>query len=315
MSAELNESRKKPGARRTRRDEAGYTLLLALFFAALMIIAAAVAVPNLITQERRQKEKLMIWRGRQYARAIGLYYRKTGHFPHDLKELEKGIAGVHFLRQPYKDPMDQDGSWRLIYLGAGGQLIGSLCWQTLAQYEAAEMGMPLTGTGVNPTAKGATTAPAGQASGTENGMSGFFASGATTAFGQMSSAGTGTGAQKKAPAVPTCEMIGANPSSSIHPQIITEGQMIGGNLIGVAGRVDAQSIKHYMGANNYRYWEFIWNPQQGQQQAVPTNTLPAGGSGGGFGSSKTKTSAQPGAPGPVVTPGASPFGNNQSAQP
>jgi len=230
----------KAAGRRAGRGEAGYTLLLALFIAAVMIIAASAAVPNLILQGRRQKEKLMIWRGEQYARAIGLYYGKTGHFPHDLRELEHGVNGIHFLRQAYKDPMSADGSWRLIYLGAGGQMVGSLCWRTLAEYQAAEMGTPLLSSSPNPAA---------------------------------SSGGFG---KPKAPVVPTCAMFGEGPSVSFEPQVIHEGGMIGGNLIGVGGEVDKPSVKNYMGADKYRYWEFIWNPQKGVQLAAPTPTNPTG---------------------------------------
>lgn len=225
---------------RATHGDSGYTLLLAIFLAAVMLIAASVAVPNLITQARRQKEELMIWRGRQYARAIGLYYRQTGHFPHNLRELYKGVNDVHFLRQRYKDPMNaQDGSWRLIYLGPGGQLIGSLCWQTMAEYQAAEMGVPLPGT-KEPPACGQPLKPVKQGD--------------------------------------TEGMTPAGSSQTLKPQgeIINEGQMIGGNLIGVASKVNAPSLKVYMGAKNYRQWEFIWNPLQGQQTGQP-GTSPLGG--------------------------------------
>lgn len=296
MSAKGKRRRKRPGAGPVRRGEAGYTLLLALFFAAVMIIAASVAIPNLITQDRRQKEKLMIWRGDQYARAIGLYYRKTGHFPHDLKELEKGVAGIHFLRQPYVDPMNPNGSWRLIYLGAGGQFIGSLCWQTMAQYQAAEMGVPLTGTGANVSTNASTGSAANPPANAAPPLS---------LFGQQAGTENGTSGNKEA-VVPTCEMLGANPSSSIHPQVITEGQMVGGNLIGVASQANAPSIKNYMGADNYRYWEFIWNPQQGQQATLPATNNPATGNGA---SGPSKTSAQPGMPAPTSPAPSSPLGD------
>jgi type II secretory pathway pseudopilin PulG len=243
MSAIRNQTRANArGAARERGGEQGYTLLMAIFIAALMIIAASAAVPNLILQSRRQKEKLMIWRGEQYERAIGLFYRKTGRYPHDLRELAKGIDGIHFLRQQYKDPMNaQDGSWRLIYLGPGGQLIGSLRWHTLAEYQAAQLGLTLPGT------QGATTA---------TGMTGTAAAGGTAAKPPKGFAGDTPGQPQT--------------------QTISEGQMVGGNLIGVASKVNAKSVKVYMGAEKYRDWEFIWNPLQGQQAAVPAAPPQAG---------------------------------------
>src|SRR3989442_694133 len=51
-----------------------------------------------------------------------------GRFPTSLEDLTKPKVGsLRFMRQAYKDPMNkEDGSWRLIYVGAAGQLIGSL---------------------------------------------------------------------------------------------------------------------------------------------------------------------------------------------
>lgn len=220
--------RGEPGCgRRPRREEAGYTLMLVLFFAAAMIVAASAVVPNLILQGRRREEKLMIWRGQQYARAIGLFYRRTGHFPQDLKQLEKPVNGVYVLRKAYQDPMNtrEDGAWRLIYLGPGGAFLGSLRWRTLAEYQAYLKGVPLPGSG----------------GGTRGGANG-------SAPGQ----GGGSTAQ---------EPIGS-PLPQTH--VIREGDMIGGNLIGVGSLVRGKSVKVYMGADNYREWEFIWNPLQGQ---------------------------------------------------
>ncbi|MDE3136461.1 MAG: hypothetical protein KGL59_07795 [Acidobacteriota bacterium] len=264
MSLSGNRARLSPrGAARDREGEEGYTLLMAIFIAALMIIAASAVVPNLILQSRRQKEKLMIWRGEQYERAIGLFYRKTGRYPHDLKELAKGIDGIHFLRQPYMDPLNtQDGSWRLIYLGPGGQLIGSLRWHTLAEYQAAQLGLTLPGTQGPGTATGTTgKAPAGGSAG-------------TAAHG-----------------------IAGDTPGQPQTQIITEGQMMGGNLIGVASKVNAKSVKVYMGAGNYREWEFIWNPLQGQQAGAPTTT-PTTGQTPQLGTPKPPTGMQPPTPQP-----------------
>src|SRR5580704_14557729 len=120
--------------RNRRRNEAGYTLLLAVFLVAAMIIAAAAAAPSILTEGRREKESELVWRGEQYERAIGLYYRKFGKYPTKIEDLTKQTNGVRFLRQAYTDPMNKDdGSWRFIYVGANGQLIGSLRQTSLVQ--------------------------------------------------------------------------------------------------------------------------------------------------------------------------------------
>src|SRR5260370_5339130 len=70
----------------------------------------------------------MIWRGKQYARGVKMYYRKNRKFPTSMDDLIKPKLGsLRFMRQAYKDPMNaKDGDWRLIYVGPTGQLIGSL---------------------------------------------------------------------------------------------------------------------------------------------------------------------------------------------
>ena len=69
----------------------------------------------------------MVWRGEQYQRAIGMYFTKFGRYPTKIDDLAKQTNGIRFLRQAYTDPMNkEDGSWRFIYVGPNGQLIGSL---------------------------------------------------------------------------------------------------------------------------------------------------------------------------------------------
>src|SRR5690348_4086689 len=121
MIAKRRQRLGKPG-------EGGYVLLLVVFMATALLVAAMMVAPNILTEGKREKEKEMIWRGKQYARSVKLYYRKMGRFPTSLDDLTKPKVGsLRFLRQPYKDPMNkEDGSWRLIYVGPAGQLIGSL---------------------------------------------------------------------------------------------------------------------------------------------------------------------------------------------
>src|SRR5207253_4828237 len=111
-----------------KHTQQGYALLLVIFMTTMLLILATMVAPNIKTEGQREEEKEMIWRGRQYARGVKLYYRKMGRFPTSLDDLTKPKVGsLHFMRQAYKDPMNTpDGSWRLIYVGPAGQLIGSL---------------------------------------------------------------------------------------------------------------------------------------------------------------------------------------------
>src|ERR1700676_3474210 len=118
----------KPLMTRARKNQSGYALLLVVFLTALLVVGTMSIGLRILTEGKREKEQEMIWRGKQYTRGIKLYYRKLGRFPNSLDDLTKPkIGNIHFMRQAYKDPMNkEDGSWRLIYVGPAGQLIGSL---------------------------------------------------------------------------------------------------------------------------------------------------------------------------------------------
>src|SRR5580700_7264778 len=120
--------RNKPLMTRARKNQGGYALLLVVFLTALLVVGTMSIGLRILTEGKRQKEQEMIWRGQQYTRGIKLYYRKLGRFPTSLDDLTKPkIGNLRFMRQAYKDPMNkEDGSWRLIYVGPAGQLIGSL---------------------------------------------------------------------------------------------------------------------------------------------------------------------------------------------
>ncbi|MGH9816464.1 MAG: hypothetical protein ACRD6I_10340, partial [Candidatus Acidiferrales bacterium] len=207
-----------PGLRPVRsRRERGSALLIVVFFAALMIVAASAAVPSVLTQGKREKEEDLIWRGEQYARAVKLFYRKNGRFPTSMDELSKPQNDVRFLRRAYAEPMNtEDGSWRLIYIGANGQLIGSTTRSNALlnlPQRPGSAGPGTTGTtGARPPGTGATPG---------------------TGTGAGSGAETGTG------------------TSNSTPGTLGSGPIIGGNIIGVASKVAKSSIKVYKGATIY----------------------------------------------------------------
>jgi hypothetical protein len=135
---------KRHTSSRTRfgiRSQRGYAYLMAIFMVMAVIIASQVAVRNVVTQGRREREEETIWRGQQYVRAIRLYYRKTGHYPTTLDDLKKGMPELHFLRYAaYRDPLNKDeGKWRFIFVNAAGQIIGSVKYATLQQMAILDM--------------------------------------------------------------------------------------------------------------------------------------------------------------------------------
>src|ERR1700738_2723992 len=139
-----------------------------------MLRATIVAAPAVRTERKREKEEEMIWRGKQYVRAIKLFYRKNGRFPTSLDDLTKPKMGsLRFLRQAYKDPMNkEDGSWRLIYVGPAGPLIGSLkAPQTLQTQGAGQPGTPAAALGNQATTQSTSTSQS--AFGPQSGGSSF----------------------------------------------------------------------------------------------------------------------------------------------
>jgi len=230
-----------PPNRRIRQGESGYAIVIVMFFLALLVLAAAAAAPTVLSEIQREKEADMVWKGEQYARGVKLYYMKTHRFPSSLEDLTENKTGIRFMRQAYKDPMNKvDGSWRLIYVGPNGQLIGSLKNRSL-------------------TFNGQTAAPgntAGAPTQSSFGSSSFGGSG-TTAGGTTAAAGTAqTGG-------------GDTADSSGQPQSIGQplgtmdaSNVIGGNIIGVGSKVDQKSFRWYDKAKNYHEFEFIWDPSK-----------------------------------------------------
>ncbi|HEX4952250.1 MAG TPA: type II secretion system protein [Thermoanaerobaculia bacterium] len=102
-----------------RRAEQGYTLAVLAVMIAVLSILLSMALPYWSTQVKREKEEELIFRGLQYAEAIRVFRNKNGRLPVRLEELIKSEPRV--IRQLWKDPMTEDGSWALIFEGGPEQ--------------------------------------------------------------------------------------------------------------------------------------------------------------------------------------------------
>jgi hypothetical protein len=230
-----------------RRQRNGYALLMVVFLVTVLLISAIAVAPNILTEGKREQEKEMIWRGKQYARGVKLYYRKMGRFPTSLEDLTKPKVGsLRFMRQAYKDPMNKDdGKWRFIYVGAAGQLIGSLKPpQNLQLPQPSSPRAPAT-------PKGGTGPPMQPGIGGQPGQTGNPSGGTPTGTTPPGTTGTPVSADQGD--------AGSNPqpgSSSDTPTII------GGNIIGVGSKINKRSIIVFEKAKNYRLFEFIWDPSK-----------------------------------------------------
>ena len=83
-------------------QENGYAMVALLVALSVMAILSTVAMPVWRQMSQREKEAELIFRGEQYARAIGLFQRRAGPGmnPPNLDILVE----QRFLRRKYKDP-------------------------------------------------------------------------------------------------------------------------------------------------------------------------------------------------------------------
>jgi hypothetical protein len=295
-----------PGARKRRKGESGYAILLVLFLATLILLGTMAVAPNILTEGRREKEKEMIWRGKQYARGVKLFYRKNGKFPTTLDDLTKPKTGsIRFMRQAYKDPMNpKDGEWRLIYVGPTGQLLGSMKPGQTLQLGGlgGQQGLPGTS--------------AAQVSAQSNSAGFGQTIGSPSSFGQ-----TQAGANNQA-AIPgaggiSADVNAANPANTDPAAIEAANEallasdpvtIMGGNIIGVGSKINRRSIVVYEKAKNYKQFEFIWDPSK--------DAIGVGGTAGqGLGPQIGTPAGQPSGNNPYGNPGINPGTGNPGSGP
>jgi len=325
---------------RERHEEAGYALVMALFLAMAIIIGAQVMLHNLATDGRRQRESEEIWRGNQVIRAIRIFYRKTGHYPQTMDDLQKGLPGVQFLRpEAATDPMNKDdGSWRFIYVNGAGQIIGSVRYASLQQMALIDLnGGKLPGAQQG-TAAGSSSQSSESDSGSQQSDSQQQSTQGEQQAGQGGQQSSAQAPQPQQPNQPfgapppapsssnggntlglgTSAASGQVPASVLQAQPTgpVDGPVLGGLLTGVASKIDHPSLKVYKGGKTYQQWEFIWNPLEDQGRALQNGLAPQGQQPGvglpianpnGGGTTGTPGNPPTGLPGPgAQPPGAAP---------
>jgi type II secretory pathway pseudopilin PulG len=315
--------RKAIPTRGLRRGEKGYALLVVMFLLALLAVTVTAVAPNVITNARREQEDEMIWRGKQYVRGIRLYYTKLHKFPTALDDLYKPKTGIRFMRQAYKDPMNTaDGSWRMIYVGPNGALIGSLKNRTVNMngQAAAGFGGAMPGPGATNSATGSSgmfgsANGFGSASSFGSSNSSFGSSsgfGSSSSFGSNSSTvGTSGLPAPSGSSTTQAPMTDAEADAALQAQAasIGDGTIIGGNIIGVGSKINKRSVEWYDKAKNYLQFEFIWDPSvdalTGARVGIPSNNPNTFGV---FGNSSTPVGA-PTTPNPTQNPTQNPNPN------
>jgi type II secretory pathway pseudopilin PulG len=275
---------------RRNPSEEGYILVAVIFMLAILILSLSVAIPRVRASIQRDREEETMQRGKQYIRAIQLYYKKFNAYPPNVDALIK-TNNIRFLRKKYIDPTTAKDEWKPILFGQNKtpQAMGFF-GQPLAAGSLAGIGPTGGNTGTNTGTGGASSTTSG----------GLFSSTptSTTDSGTSTSGGTdpnanpvvGTGPGGSATGVTGSGATGSTSSSSTNPT--GTGQTFGGGgIIGFSPGSPKQSIFVYKKKNHYNEWEFLYSPLMDQQQIGGGNTgligQPAGGTttpvGGGAG--------------------------------
>ena len=153
-----------------------------------------------------------------------------------------------------------DGTWRFIYVGPNGQLIGRIRQVSLLQSILSTLQPPLAW----PLARRFIA----------DGQQWWFAGPWEAAWEPRRALPRALRQALDLAPHPAPRVNPANPptarrlptSLESQPQPL-QGAVIGGNIIGVGSKIKQPSLRVYEGGESYAEWEFIWNPTQ--QVAIP----------------------------------------------
>ena len=278
-----------PIRRRTKPTEEGYILVAVIFMLAILMISLSIAAPAIKKEIQRDRELETMQRGKQYARAIKMYYKKFGAYPPNVDALVK-TSNIRFLRKKYIDPTTGKDEWKPVRFGqnkaptAMGFFGQPLSGSTLAGIGPSGgngvAGATTSGSGLSSTTGSSTTSASGAGTGTDSGSTGSTGSNDSSA-GSTSASATGLSGQT--------------------------GQTFGGaGIIGFSPNSPKESILVYKKKNHYNEWEFVYDPLADRTvissssgaggQSAGSMTTGVGGSsttlGGGSSSTPTTTTPQ-----------------------
>jgi type II secretory pathway pseudopilin PulG len=302
-----------PAPIRARKpSEDGYMLLVAIFLLALLVLSLAVAAPRMAKSIQRDREVETMHRGKQYTRAIQLYYRRFHAYPPSADALVN-TNNVRFLRKKYIDPMTGKDDWKPIMFGQNktplamgffGQPLGGVAGQPIAGIGPSGTGGMPGASGFGSNTGGSTFGSTGSTFGSGTGGSLFGSSNTgTTDSGQTGATGS-TGDSSGANSSGTSGTAGStggtdangNPTSGTGSSGTgfmsgQTGQTLGGGIIGFSPASPKQSILMLKKKNHYNEWEFTYSPLQEMQQQAGGNAgtigTPVGAGIGGTGTGST----------------------------
>jgi hypothetical protein len=301
--------------RRSKPSEEGYILVAVMFMLAALVIALSVAEPRIAASIQRDRELETMRRGKQYARAVKLYYKQFNSYPPNVDALVQ-TNNIRYLRKKYLDPTTGKADWRPIPYGQQKT-------QTLGFF-----GQPIGGAPGAGLTNSLTPNTLGSSGGTPTG--GPAGSGLFNSSDSSSSSQTGSNPTSVSPAAPTTGAIDPNTGQPItgtggSPGTGTgtgtgttgttgndtngisaigtpgaNGQAMGVGIMGFSPASPKQSILVYKKKNHYNEWEFLYDPIAEQMMQM---------GGGATGTGLTPSGTTNGGPGGTTNNGSS-FGNS-----
>jgi type II secretory pathway pseudopilin PulG len=230
-----------------RHAEQGYILVAVIFLLALLTLTLAIAAPKVAKQIQRDRELETMQRGKQYIRAIKLYYKKFGAYPPTVDALVK-TNNIRYLRKKYADPTTGKEVWKPVLFGLNK-----------APTAMGFFGQPIAGS---------TIAGIGASGGNTSGTS-ALTPGSTDSSAAPSTGTTGTATD---PSTGSTGSSGLGSGSIGSSGTGLSGQTFGGaGIIGFSPNSPKQSILVYKKKNHYNEWEFVYDPLS-EQMVISSST-------------------------------------------
>lgn len=234
-----------------RQGEQGFLLLGLVVAIFLILLALGVAAPRVAHELRREREVETVHRGNQYVQAIRMYYKKMGHYPGSMDQLEKS-NNVRFLRQRYVDPMTGKDDWRIIKVGEAKTTVKGFFGQPLAGIASSGLGSAagMASPGGTGSAFGSPSSGTGSSFGSSSGTGSSFGS---------PTAGSGLGSSNAPSGIGG--LGGTASSGGTGSQSGTDLKGSEGPFVGVGLVKDGNSITVLNEQTTYATWEFIYDPR------------------------------------------------------
>jgi hypothetical protein len=95
-----------------------------MVFTSVVLVTLSGAVLNWQKAMQREREEELIYRGKQFMRAVELWQRKfPGTYPTTIDAL-LSTNNTRFLRKKWKDPITNSDEWRLLKMNPDGSISG-----------------------------------------------------------------------------------------------------------------------------------------------------------------------------------------------